>query len=176
MIDDTVFGFIPGNRTTDAVFILRRIQEEYLPKQEKLHMCFVDLEKAFDRLSRKVVEWAMRKKGIPKVLVGAVVSSVGLSLSFSLSLSLSTEYNCAKTKENVGTYLSEELEVDVGEHQGSVLSPLLFVIVIDVVTSEIKVGTLQEILCANDLVLVAETMAELHEKFYAWKSVPESKG
>ena len=32
-------------------------------------MCFVDLEKTFDRISRKVLEWAMRKKGISKVLV-----------------------------------------------------------------------------------------------------------
>ena len=32
-------------------------------------MCLVDLEKAFDRVSRKVVEWAMRKKSIPEVMV-----------------------------------------------------------------------------------------------------------
>ena len=29
----------------DAVFILRRLQEEYLDKEKKLYMCFVDLEK-----------------------------------------------------------------------------------------------------------------------------------
>ena len=29
---------------------------------EKLYMCFVDLEKAFDRVSRKVLEWVMWKK------------------------------------------------------------------------------------------------------------------
>ena len=27
-----------------------------------VNMCFSDLEKAFDRVSRKVLEWAMRKK------------------------------------------------------------------------------------------------------------------
>ena len=52
------------------------------------------------------------------------------------------------------------------------MSPLLFAFVIDVVTSEIKKGTLQEILYADDLVL----MAEVHNKFYAWKSALESKG
>ena len=33
-------------------------------------MCFVDLEKAFDGVTKKVVEWAMRKKGIPEESCG----------------------------------------------------------------------------------------------------------
>ena len=37
-------------------------------------MCSVDLKKAFDRVQRKVLEWAMRKKGIPDVLVRSVMS------------------------------------------------------------------------------------------------------
>ena len=41
--------------TIDAVFILRKMQEEYLAKGKKLCMCFVDLEKAFDRVPRKVL-------------------------------------------------------------------------------------------------------------------------
>ena len=32
-------------------------------------MCFLDLEKAFDRVPRKVFELAMRKKGMPDILV-----------------------------------------------------------------------------------------------------------
>ena len=37
-------------------------------------MCFVDIEKAFDRVPRKVMEWAMREKGLPEVIVRAVMS------------------------------------------------------------------------------------------------------
>ena len=66
MIDDMQFGSMPGKGTIDAVFILRHIQEEYIVKQKKLFMCVVDLEKAFDGAPRKVVEWAMRRKGIPE--------------------------------------------------------------------------------------------------------------
>ena len=43
MIDDMQFGFMPCEGTIDAVFILRRIQKEYLAIQKKLYMCFVDL-------------------------------------------------------------------------------------------------------------------------------------
>ena len=43
-------------------------------REKKVCMCFVDLEKAFDRVSRKVMEWALRKKGLAEVLVQAVMS------------------------------------------------------------------------------------------------------
>ena len=55
-VDEMQFGFMPGKGTIDAVFILRRLQEEYLDKEKKLYRCFVDLEKAFDRVPRKVLE------------------------------------------------------------------------------------------------------------------------
>ena len=152
-LDDMHFGFMPGKDTIDAVFILRRKQEEYLAKQKKLHMCFVDQEKAFNRVPRKVVEWAMRKKGIPGALVTALMSL----------------YKGARTKTKVGIRLSEELEVNVGVHQRSAYPSLLFFIVIDIATNEIKYGTLQEILYIDDLVLIAETMAEQRKKFILGK-------
>ena len=37
-------------------------------------MFLVDLEKAFDRVLRKVLEWAMRKKGIPELKVRLLMS------------------------------------------------------------------------------------------------------
>ena len=61
-VDEIQFGFMPERGTIDAVFILRRMQEEYHAKGKKLCICFVDLEKAFDRVPRKVLEWALRKK------------------------------------------------------------------------------------------------------------------
>ena len=67
------FGFMPGRGTTDALFVVRRMQEEYRDKK-KWYMCFVDIEKAFDRVPRKVMEWAMIKKSLPEVIVRAVMS------------------------------------------------------------------------------------------------------
>ena len=53
------------------------------------------MEKAFDRAPRKVMEWAMRKKGLSEVIVRAVMS----------------QYDGAKTRVRVGSAYSEEFEV-----------------------------------------------------------------
>ena len=42
-------------------YIHRQLQEKYLGKKRELWMAFLDLEKAFDRVSREVVWWALRQ-------------------------------------------------------------------------------------------------------------------
>ena len=54
-LDKMRFGFMPGHGTVDTIFIVR-MQEEYQKKNKKLNMCFVDMEKAFDRVRRKGME------------------------------------------------------------------------------------------------------------------------
>ena len=44
------------------------MHEKYKNKKKKLYMCFVDIEKAFDRVPRKVMEWATRKKDLPELM------------------------------------------------------------------------------------------------------------
>ena len=41
MIDDIQFGFMPGKGATHALFILRRMQEEFREREQKLYKCFV---------------------------------------------------------------------------------------------------------------------------------------
>ena len=72
--------------------------------------------------------------------------------------------------------LNTEFEVKVGVHQGSVLSPLLFVAVMEVVTRGVKEGLPWELLYADDLVLVAQSKEELREKVLRWKECMELKG
>ena len=55
-LNEIQFKFMPGKRTVDAIFIVRKMQEEYQKKDKKLYICFVDMEKAFDRVPRKVVK------------------------------------------------------------------------------------------------------------------------
>ena len=61
VLDNMQFGFMPGIGTTNALFIVRRMQEEYREKDKKLYMCLVDLKKAFDRVPKRVMQWALNK-------------------------------------------------------------------------------------------------------------------
>ena len=54
-VDDSQFGFVPGRGTTDAIFVVRQLQEKYLATSKRLYMAFVDMEKVFDRVPRKVI-------------------------------------------------------------------------------------------------------------------------
>ena len=83
----------------------------------------------------------MRKKGLPKIIAIAVTSL----------------YCGAQTKVRVGSKLFEELLLQVGVHQESVLL-LLFAIVMDVVTENAIEGLINENLYAYDLVLISESM------------------
>ena len=50
------------------------MQEKFRVKGKKLYFGFVDLEKAFDRVPREVIRWAVCKLGVEEWLVSAVMS------------------------------------------------------------------------------------------------------
>ena len=72
--------------------------------------------------------------------------------------------------------LSSSFSVKVDVHQGSALSPLLFVIVMDVLTEDVRDGSLMELLYADDLALCGESLNEVMEKYGRWKNAVKGKG
>ena len=153
-------GFMSGRGTTDAIFIVRQLQEKHLAANKPLYMAFVDLEKAFDRVPRDVIWWAMRKLGIDEWLVRLVQSM----------------YKDVRSRVRVGDGYSEEFGVGVGVHQGSVLSLLLFIIVLEALSREFRTGCPWELLYADDLMISVESMEELLVKVQSWKTEMEKKG
>ena len=97
-------------------------------------MAFIELEKAFDRVPRKVIWWVLRKLVMEEWIVQIVQRM----------------YENAWSRVSVIEGYIEEFEVKVGVHQGSVLSPLLFVIVLEVLSPESRSGVSWEDLYAND--------------------------
>ena len=159
-IDDSQFGFVPGRGTTDAIFVVRQLQEKYLAVNKRLYMAFMYLEKAFDRVPRKVIWWALRKLGVEEWIVRLVQGM----------------YANARSRVRVGEGFSKEFEVKVGVHQGSVLSPLLVIFVLEALSREFRAGVPWEDLYADDLVIIADSLEECVRRLLIWKEAMEKKG
>jgi len=122
----------------------RQMQENFRVRGKKLYFGFVDLEKAFDRVPREVISWAMRKLGVKEWLVSAVMSM----------------YTGMKTVVRTVYGNSKGFEEKVGINQGSALSPLLSVIVMEAISREFRVALPWKLLYADDFAVVAETEEE----------------
>ena len=118
-------------------------------------MAFIDLEKAFDRVPPKVIWWALRKLGVEEWIMRLVQGM----------------YANARSHVHVGEGYSEEFEVKVGVHQGSVLSPLL-IIVLEALSQEFHSGVSSEDLYADGL----ESLEECVRRLLTWKEEMEKKG
>ena len=116
---------------------------------EKVVYVFCVLRESFSQSTEESVGMGTKKRGIPVVLVGSVMSL----------------YDGADTRVRVDSELSEEFDVKVGMHQGSVLSPFRFAVVVDVVTEFTRENALSELLYADDLVLMSVTILGLRNNF-----------
>jgi len=85
-------------------------------------------------------------------------------------------YTGAKTVVRTVYGNSKGFEVKVGMHQGSGLSPLLFMIVMEAISRQFRVALPWELLYADDLAVIAETEEELIKRLNEWKDNVESKG
>ena len=159
-VDDRQFGFCSRRSTIDVIFIMRQIQEKFSEKKRKLFDIFVDLEKAFDRVPRRAIRWALMRQKVPEKLVTAVMSLYVESRSRVITI--------------VGT--SQDFDIRVGVHQGPALSPLLFITVMEEETKMAQGDGPWELLYADGLVLTSESKEEAIAKLNRWKGEMEQRG
>ncbi|XP_068227666.1 uncharacterized protein [Palaemon carinicauda] len=58
--------FMKGRGTTDGIFYPRQLMDKFREKQRDLHVVFIDLEKAFDRVPRQEVWRRVRERRVPE--------------------------------------------------------------------------------------------------------------
>ena len=104
------FGFMPGRSTTEAIFLLRQLMERYRDQKKDLHMVFIDLEKAYDKIPRTVMWWALEKHKVPTKYITLIRDM----------------YDCVVTSVRAGDSETDAFPITIGLHQGSALARTCF--------------------------------------------------
>ena len=129
--------------------------EKYKMAGRKLYVAFVDLEKAFDCVPREVIWWTLRKKGLIEREVSAITEM----------------YKNITTLMRIDGERLEEFEINVKVHYGSVLSLVLFAIVMDEITNDVREGGVKKLFNAYDLVLLGDSCEAVEMKYARWKKL-----
>ncbi|KAH1239249.1 Phospholipid-transporting ATPase 3 [Glycine max] len=146
-VTENQFGFMPGRSTMEAIYLLRRVMEQYRMDQQDLHLIFIDLEKAYDRVPREILWKALEKKGVRVAYIRAIQDM----------------YDRVSTSVRTQGGESDDFPITIGLHQGSTLSPYLFTLILDVLTEQIQEIAPRCMLFADDIVLLGESREELNE-------------
>ena len=149
-----------GKVNNPTIVLLTDATRKHREFGKELHMVFVDLEKAYDRVPRELIWYSLRRKCVPEAFINIIRDM----------------YAGCKTSVMTSAGRTKETEIEVGLHQGSALSPLLFVIIIDVITVEIDEGTPWAMLFADDLVLCDPDRQMMEVRLERWRECMEKNG
>uniref|UniRef100_A0A671XIN0 Reverse transcriptase domain-containing protein n=1 Tax=Sparus aurata TaxID=8175 RepID=A0A671XIN0_SPAAU len=167
-IQEEQCGFRPGRGTLDQLYTLRRVLEGSWEFAQPVHMCFVDLEKAFDRVPRGILWEALREYGVGGPLLRAVRSL----------------YDRSRSLVRIAGSKSDLFPVHVGLRQGCPLSPVLFIIFMDRISRRshgpegIWFGShwISSLLFADDVVLLAPSSQDLQHVLGRFAAECEAAG
>jgi len=170
MISKTQFGFRKGCGTREAIGVMRTLCERSLQRGNEIFICFVDFEKAFDR-----VDW---------VRLLQILKEVGID--WKDRRLITNLYMQQKTVIKVGQEYSEESDMGRGVRQGCCLSPLLFTVYAEFMMMEamegidegIKVGgkLLKDVRFADDQGMIAGTEKGLQKSMDSLNTTADKYG
>ena len=159
-IHESQFGFMPGRSTTDAIFILKQTIEKHREGQKNIRVTFIDLEKAYDSIPREEIWRSTRERNVPEKYIRLIQDM----------------YQGCKTVVRSAAGESNSFGVEVGLLQGSALSPYLFLLLMDVLTEDVRKVVPGSIMFADDIVLCGDDDTDMTEYLETWMNALEERG
>jgi hypothetical protein len=71
-VTDNQFDFMSEWSSMEAMYLLRHVIERYKTDEKDLHLVFIDLEKAYDSVSREILWKSLEKKGVMIIYIRAI--------------------------------------------------------------------------------------------------------
>jgi Reverse transcriptase (RNA-dependent DNA polymerase) len=122
-------------------------------QKNDLHMIFIDLEKAYDKILRNIMWWTLKRKLVPTKYV----------------ILIKDMYTNAVTYVRAYDGESNTFSIKIGLHQGSALSLYIFTLVMDEITNDIQEDISCCMLFADDVVLIDESRIGVNQKLELWR-------
>ena len=154
-LSESQFGFRCGLGTRDALFGLQVLLQRCRDLNSDVYICFIDLEKAFDKVKHQILLEILKKTGINGMDL-RIINNLYFNQTAHIRIEDST---------------SEDIVIKRGVRQGCVLSPLLFNLyseemfglALDEVTEGIRINgeTVNNLRYADDTVIMANNIDEL---------------
>ena len=85
-------------------------------------------------------------------------------------------YQGATTRVKSKRGISEQFEVGIGLHQGSALSPFLFIMLVDTISQDVRNELPWELLYADDLAIIDITSTDTQNRLDSWQKVLTDNG
>jgi hypothetical protein len=104
-VTENQFGFMSGRSTKEAIFLIRQLMERYR-EQKDLHMVFIDLEKAYNKVPRNIMWWTLQKHKVSTKYITLIKDM----------------YDNVVTSVRTSDRDTNDFSINIGLHQGSPLS------------------------------------------------------
>ena len=121
--NDNQFGFKKKHGTDMCIYALKELVLTYRSLNATMFMCFLDASKAFDRVNHAKLFDKLVQRGVPGYIVRILVYW----------------YTFQKVSIRWGSTISADFTVGNGVRQGGILSPHLFNIYMDELSSKLNV-------------------------------------
>jgi Reverse transcriptase (RNA-dependent DNA polymerase) len=132
--------------------------ERHREQKKDIHMIFIDIEKVYDKIPRNIMWWALKRKLVPTKYV-TFINDIYTNV-----------VTCVRTCDRE----SDIFSIKIGLHQGSLLSPYIFTLVMDEITNDIQGDIPWYMLFADDV--IDESRIGVNQKLELWRQTLESKG